>query len=965
MFRLACPCGRELSVRGSQAGCRVTCACGKEFPVPTLRELRLHDGLGEATPVVISEFLAKETSDTLASQPLPFIRLVHGCGIVGPNGYISSFALNHFVVLIQTIAWDARTSFETSSIAECMISVAIAPGGQKRMELDYTPRNTAFAQQESLLQQINEIEVPVLNGGPVAFGVLLVLKHVTEESLDFFPTLTKAIKARGMEAAVRQALGCTPAAQKSSSLTGSEETQTNSWWRFLFRSRPKGPTVAPTPTAQEIESAQQEFLGHCQVIAHEQSWIDLRRAALRTPDDSRITIAFAEKYCQQENWGMAIEWYDKILKQEGNCAPLLGRRAALHFHSGNSQAALSDYSHAVKLAPEIDSYRIERAQIYANLQAWDEATKDLDEAIRLVPNNPESMFQRANVRVFQEKFTEAIDDFREAVRLDPNFGYAHFRLGCLYSYLQKDHSDQATEHFSRALKLTDDNGDIRLHRSLNYLSQQKYALAMDDCDTVLAVAPNHAAAIGVRGRILQCEGQFEEAIIECSRAIELGHEHPSVYLARAVCYASTDQPTLAVSDCDLALAIDPLNPEAIQLSGRLMLEAGDIDEALEAFQRARDLAPDWAEPREYLALVHRIKENPQAAVDEQTLLIERQPKQASLYVNRAFALTQLQLYAVAAADYDRAIELEPENERLYFLRGTFRMNCQERELALADFDRVLAIDGEDDNARACRANISLQLRRYPEAIHDFAHLIAKHPDHPQAYAGRAFAFSAIGNTERAQQDADRLAEIAPELADGVLRSNEAANAYRLTLSEDYDAALNIANEIVANWPEESLGYRVRAYVRWEREEYVEACDDYTRVLEQDGPTSDSLSSRGQVLAELGELDRALADLNEAVKLAREAGHTLVLAYALNGRSLTYSHMNCEEESNRDFEESVLLCPTNPWVYYHRGIKMFQSDSPQDSKILLGLALQFKDPPLSKRKKQRARTVLEMLASTKG
>jgi tetratricopeptide (TPR) repeat protein len=753
MFRLACPCGRELSVRGSQAGCRVTCACGKEFPVPTLRELRRHDGLGEATPIVIPEPLAKETSNAQASQPLPSIRLVHGCGIVGPNGYISSFAMNHFVGLVQTIAWEAISSFETSSLAECMISVAIAPGGQKRVELDYSPKDTAFAQQDSLVQQIHEIDVPALNGGPVAFGVLLTMKHVTEQSLAFFPTLTEAMEAHGMEVAIRQALGCTPAAQKPPSSAGSSvKVLTNSWWRFLFRSKPKGPTAAQTPTAQEIEFAQQEFLVQCQAIAHELSWIDLERVALQAPNDSRITVAFAEKYCQQENWGLAIEWYDTILKHKGICAPLLGRRAALHFHNGNSQAALSDYSHAVKVAPEIESYRIERAQIYADLQAWDEAANDLDEAIRLAPNNPESFFQRGQVRLFQEKFSEAIDDFLEALRLDPNFGYAHFRLGCIYSYIQKDKAEQAIEHFSRALKLTDDNGEIRLHRCLNYFSQQKYALAMDDCDTVLAMAPNHAAAIGVRGRILQCEGQFEEAIIECSRAIELGHEHASVYLARAICYASTDQPTLAESDCDLALAIDPMNPGAIQLSGRLKLETGDIDEALEAFQRARDLAPDWTEPREYLALVHRIKENPQAAVDEQTLLIERQPKRASLYVNRAFALTQQHSYAAAAADYDRAIELEPENERLYFLRGTFRMNCQERDLALADFDRVLAVDGDDDNARACRANISLQLRRYPQAIDDFAHLIAKHPDHPQAYAGRAFAFSAIGNTEKSPQN---------------------------------------------------------------------------------------------------------------------------------------------------------------------------------------------------------------------
>ena len=126
-------------------------------------------------------------------------------------------------------------------------------------------------------------------------------------------------------------------------------------------------------------------------------------------------------------------------------------------------------------------------------------------------------------------------------------------------------------------------------------------------------------AYGVLGRVLQCEGQFEEAITACTRAIELGDEHAPVYLARAISYASTDQPTLAVSDCEAVLALEPNNPLAIQLHGRLLLQNGDLDAAMDAFHRARELAPDWAEPREQLSLVHLLKENPKASVDEQTL----------------------------------------------------------------------------------------------------------------------------------------------------------------------------------------------------------------------------------------------------------------------------------------------------------------------------------------------------------
>jgi tetratricopeptide (TPR) repeat protein len=213
-----------------------------------------------------------------------------------------------------------------------------------------------------------------------------------------------------------------------------------------------------------------------------------------------------------------------------------------------------------------------------------------------------------------------------------------------------------------------------------------------------------------------------------------------------------------MSDCDVALTLDPNNPWAIQFHGRLKLQSGDRDSAMEAFQQAIKMMPDWAEPREQLSIIHRMKENPQAAVEELTLLIERHPKQVSRYIHRAFAFTQLQEYQQATSDYDRAIELDPENEQLYFLRGVFRKDRQELELALADFERVLALRGDDDNARAHQASILMRLNRYQEAIEIFAKLIEKYPEHPYAYSGRAFASAALGNEDQSQEDADRIAE---------------------------------------------------------------------------------------------------------------------------------------------------------------------------------------------------------------
>lgn len=948
MYRMHCPCGKEIEVSGTQAGCEVTCLCGKRLIVPTLRELKSNQEIKQATPV-----------QHQPSDDEPSFHFQHYCGMVGQDGNVSELAMKHYVRLVHLEILAAIKSGTIPWFKDFIISVALAPGKLRRIELEVQPVDLASSEKELLCNRIGAIEPPLIHASPVAFGFFVTTQpgDKTQRSFEIFPSLTGSKNAEGIAGTLREAFGMRPV----ETTLGSEQPQTKrgSWWRRLIHG--KRSTAPKEPSAREVFLLQEEWIKACEIMAAECSWIELKRALIDTPNESRYQVAYASKHAQQESWTLAAESFERLTSQFENMAPLFGRLAICQWNAGNSQAALVAYSKAIEKAPHEGSFRLYRSFIYQDLQACEQAERDLDEGVRLCPIDPEMFSYRALIRLQQNNTAGAMDDFQEAIRLDPNFGYAHFRLGWLYSCLEEDKVAAAIEHLTRAVDLNE-QVEVRLYRSLAYLGQNKQALAMEDCECVLAIEPNNAFAHGVRGRILQSDGQYEEGIAACSRAIELGHEHPMVFLARAICYAATDQPTLAMSDCDVALALEPNNPWTIQFHGRLKLQSGDLDAAMEAFQRVLKLVPDWAEPREQISIVHRMKENPQASVDELTLLIERHPKQVSHYVHRAFAFTQLQEYQKAASDYDRAIELDPENDQLYFLRGNFRRDCQELELALADFERVMELQGDEDNARAHQASILMRLNRYQEAIDIFAKLIEKYPEHPYAYSGRAFASASLGNEDQAQEDAGRVMEMAPEMAGSVQRNTETANFFRLLRAQEYDAALEAAEKMMADYPDESIGYRLRARVHWDREEFVESVDDYTRALEIDGPTPECLSGRGQVQAELGEWELALEDLNQAVDLARQAGQTLVLAYALNGRSLAWAGMGRDTESERDFAESVSLCPTNPWVYYHRGIRMFQLDEPIDARVLLELALEFNNPPLSKRKQQRAKMALSKLAS---
>jgi tetratricopeptide (TPR) repeat protein len=275
-------------------------------------------------------------------------------------------------------------------------------------------------------------------------------------------------------------------------------------------------------------------------------------------------------------------------------------------------------------------------------------------------------------------------------------------------------------------------------------------------------------------------------------------------------------------------------------------------------------------------------------------------------------------------------------------------------------NRVLELNDDFDDARLRRAELMLRLRRPDEALQDYEILIAKHPDHPLAYTGRAWANQMKGDADAVQADIDRLAEIAPEKAHETAIQSLHGKVVWLESQERYDEAIEVAEEIIAMASDEPIGYRLRGWIRWYTEQHVEACEDYTRLLEITPGEADLLNARGQIFAEMGEWDSAMDDLNIAIEKSRESGLHHLLAFALNGRAFALAGLDRMGESNRDYDESVRLCPDNSWVYYNRGLVLYQRGDHRKARDLLRKSLEMKEPPLTKRKRERAQFALDRL-----
>jgi len=137
------------------------------------------------------------------------------------------------------------------------------------------------------------------------------------------------------------------------------------------------------------------------------------------------------------------------------------------------------------------------------------------------------------------------------------------------------------------------NGDIRSYFQLQ--SAARHGLAGDFESTIdlatetLDRQPSNCVALTIRGIAYRQQGEYERAIADLDRAIELNPRFADAYVQRAFAYqqmdlADTSQQIFA--DTNRAIVLDRTNPLAYTVRGYEYTRAGDYARAVADFDEA-------------------------------------------------------------------------------------------------------------------------------------------------------------------------------------------------------------------------------------------------------------------------------------------------------------------------------------------------------------------------------------------
>ena len=128
--------------------------------------------------------------------------------------------------------------------------------------------------------------------------------------------------------------------------------------------------------------------------------------------------------------------------------------------------------------------------------------------------------------------------------------------------------------------------------------------ALDDCEVLLADAPELLLAEVRRGEALMMLAQWSGAKSSWTKVLDANPEHAHALTQLAACHMSEERPELAESPLNEALRQNPESSAAWHQRGLLYLDWGREDAAISDFKKAVSTEPSNVEAQLHIAAIY-------------------------------------------------------------------------------------------------------------------------------------------------------------------------------------------------------------------------------------------------------------------------------------------------------------------------------------------------------------------------
>jgi len=277
------------------------------------------------------------------------------------------------------------------------------------------------------------------------------------------------------------------------------------------------------------------------------------------------------------------------------------------------------------------------------------------------------------------------------------------------------------------------------------------------------------------------------------------------------------------------------------------------------------------------------------AINDWTAAIKKHPKVIENYLHRGAAYERRGQLQNAIYDFSQVIKLSPGDPTVLEARGFAYLKLGMQEKGLADFNESVKRYPDNYFRHIVRASAYERLKQNEKAIEDYNLAIKLAPEQPFLYDSRAKANMRLKNFAKALEDCNKAISMVPhnrlknQYGDlFVHRSWVYRDMHKLPEAlADCDTAISFEPDELSKIPPRIT----------DRDSAWNEC--FLKL-------STARSTRGMIYAEQHELDKALQDLNMAIKFTPKRA----ICYSARGK--LYRDLGMPQKASDDFASAKRL-----------------------------------------------------------
>ena len=333
--------------------------------------------------------------------------------------------------------------------------------------------------------------------------------------------------------------------------------------------------------------------------------------------------------------------------------------------------------------------------------------------------------------------------------------------------------------YTNILKDFPDNVHVLEHRAHCRFRYSDWKKAAIDFEQILKARPNDAAIWGYLGQAYIHGRMPDQAVLACTRAIELEADFGGYYMHRGWAYRQLKQWEASIADYTKAVELDSISSRPTAHSakylGELYLEMKEYEKAAEAFTIAISKSRYWGSLYALRGKAYiKVKQFEKAIENANAIMDLHEIPWIPVLEQRAFAYKRLGFPEKAEAENALIKRIKTKNKKQSKASAKLnksylkRIAKSEREYEqkkkkmakdIKKYTKAIEVDKIDKESLFKRGVALMEAGEHKNAIKDFNTLLRFADVSPEVYLNRAICYDATNQLKKALSDYDKTLAI--------------------------------------------------------------------------------------------------------------------------------------------------------------------------------------------------------------